>query len=166
MNNLERDSKQYDVLMMETTTQEKTVRDSDWCVPVKHVAKLNRMRGQTSTKTNIKFFVDPKEENRDNDTTPDCLGSKQSDLEDDATHICSCCVAGGTQWERKRNLTTKKPSVRFSSLKDADINFFEKGNADPVAKASGCRFMTLRSRHASGLVDKPSFDRVRRFKSK
>ena len=29
MNNLERDSKQYDVLVMETSTQEKTVRDSD-----------------------------------------------------------------------------------------------------------------------------------------
>ena len=42
MNNLERDSKQYDVLVMETSTQ-KTVRDGDWCVPVKHVAKLNRM---------------------------------------------------------------------------------------------------------------------------
>ena len=39
------------------------MRDSDWCVPVKHVAKLNRMRGQTSTKTNIKFFVNPEEEN-------------------------------------------------------------------------------------------------------
>ena len=29
MNNLERDSKQYDVLVMETSTQEKTVRDGD-----------------------------------------------------------------------------------------------------------------------------------------
>ena len=38
-NNLERDSKQYDVLVMEMSTQEKNVRDSDWCVPVKHVAK-------------------------------------------------------------------------------------------------------------------------------
>ena len=62
MNNLERDSKQYDVLVMETSTQEKTVRDGDWCVSVKHVAKLSRMRGSTSTKTNIKFFVDPEEE--------------------------------------------------------------------------------------------------------
>ena len=62
MNNLERDSTQYDILVMETSTQEKTMRDSDWCVPVKHVAKLNRMRGQTSTKTNMKFFVDPEEE--------------------------------------------------------------------------------------------------------
>ena len=62
---------------MEMATQEKTVRDSDWCVPVKHVAKLNRMTGQTSTKTNIKFFVDSEEENRDNDTTPDCLGSNR-----------------------------------------------------------------------------------------
>ena len=66
MNTLERDSKQYDVLVMETSTQEKTVRDSDWCVPVKHVAKLSSMRGSTSTKTNIKFFVDPEEEDRDN----------------------------------------------------------------------------------------------------
>ena len=41
MNDLERDSKQYDVLVMEMSTQ-KTVRDSDWCVPVKHVAKLRR----------------------------------------------------------------------------------------------------------------------------
>ena len=54
MNKLERDSKQYDVLVMETSTQEKTVRDGDWCVPVKHVAKLSRMRGSTSTNTNIK----------------------------------------------------------------------------------------------------------------
>ena len=43
MNKLERDSKQYDVLVMETSTQEKTARDGDWCVPVKHVAKLGRM---------------------------------------------------------------------------------------------------------------------------
>ena len=34
---------------MEMSTHEKTVSDSDLCVPVKHVAKLNRMRGQTST---------------------------------------------------------------------------------------------------------------------
>ena len=83
MNNLERDSKQYDVLVMETSTQEKTVRDGDWCVPVIHGAKLSRMRGSTSTKTNINFFVDTEEEDRDNDTTWDCLGSKQFALEDD-----------------------------------------------------------------------------------
>ena len=53
MNNLERDSKQYDVLVMETSTQEKIVRDGDWCVQVKHVSKLSRMRGSTSTNTNI-----------------------------------------------------------------------------------------------------------------
>ena len=75
---VERDSKQYDVLVMETSTQEKTVRDGDWCVPVKHVAKLSRMIGSTSTNTNIKFFVDPEEEDQDNDTTSDCLRSKQS----------------------------------------------------------------------------------------
>ena len=130
MNNLERDSKQYDVLVMETSTQEKTVRDGDWCVPVKHVAKLSRMRGSTSTKTNIKFFVDPEEEDRDNDTTSDCLGSKQFSLKDDVSHKCSCCEADGMQWKRTRNLTTKRTSVRFSSLTDADINFFEKGNTD------------------------------------
>ena len=83
MNSEERDSKQYDVLVLETSTQEKIVRDSDSCVPVKHVAKLGRMRGSTSTKTNIKFFVDPVEEDRDNDTTPECLGSKQFALEYD-----------------------------------------------------------------------------------
>ena len=82
------------------------------------------------TKTNIKFFVDPEEEDRDNDTTPDCLGSKQSVLEDDVSHKCSCCEAAGTQCERTRNLSTRKPSVRFSSLTDADINFFEKENTD------------------------------------
>ena len=108
MNNLERDSKQYDVLVMEMSTQEKNVRDSDWCVPVKHVAKLNRMTGQTSTKTDNKFFIDPEEENRDNDPTPDCLGLKQSDLEDNVSYKCSCCEAGGTLWERTRNLPTKK----------------------------------------------------------
>ena len=129
MNNLERDSKQYDVLVMETSTQEKTVRDGDWCVPVKHVAKLNRMRGQTSTKTNIKFFVGPEEEDRDNDTTPDCLGIKtvrpgircQLQLQ---------LLCGWWHWKRTRNLLTKKPSVRFSSLTNADINFFEKENTD------------------------------------
>ena len=31
MNNLERDSKQHDVLVMEMSTQEKTVRNSGWC---------------------------------------------------------------------------------------------------------------------------------------
>ena len=36
------------------------MRDSDWCVPVKHVAKISRMRESTSNKTNIKFFVDPR----------------------------------------------------------------------------------------------------------
>ena len=130
MNNLERDSKQYDVLVMVTSTQEKTVRDGDWCVPVKHVAKLSRMRGSTSTKTNIKFCVDPEEEDRDNDTTSDCLGSKQFALKDDVSYKCSCCEADAMQWKRTRNLPIMKPSVRFSSLTDADINFFEKFNTD------------------------------------
>ena len=172
MNNLERDSKQYDVLVMETSTQEKTVRDGDWCVP----AKLSHMRGSTSTNTNIKFFVDPEEEDRDNDTTSYCLGSKQFALKDDLSYKCSCCEADGMQWKRTRNLSTKRPSVRFSSLTGADINFFEKGqhglvrastkHLGAVAKASGCRFRSRRNSHASGLVDKPSFDRVRWVKSK
>ena len=42
MNNLERASKQYDALVMEMSTQEKTMRDSDWCVPVKHVANQDK----------------------------------------------------------------------------------------------------------------------------
>ena len=116
--------------MMETLTQEKTVRDGDWCVPVKHVVKVTRMRGSTSTKTNIKFFVDPEEEDRDNDTTSDSLGSKQFALEGYVSYKCSCCEADGMQWKRTRNLRIMKPSVRFSSLTDADINFFEKGNTD------------------------------------
>ena len=175
MNNLERDSKQYDVLVMESSTQ-KTVRDGDWCVPVKHVAKLSRMRGSTSTKTNIKFFVDSEEEDRDNDTTSDCLGSKQFALEDDVGYKCSCCEDDGMQWRRKRNLSIMKPSVRFSRTTDADISFFEKGKYGPVrastkhlgavAKASGCRFRNWRNSHASGLVGKSSFDRVRWVKSK
>ena len=76
MNTLERDSKQYDVLVMETSTQEKTARDSDWCVPVKHIAKLSRMRGSTSTKTHIKFFVVPEEEDRDNEHNTELFGLK------------------------------------------------------------------------------------------
>ena len=130
MNNLERDSKQYDVLVMDMSTQKENVRDSDWCVPVKHVAKLNRMRGHTSTTTDNIFFIGPEEENRDNDTISDCLGSKQFALEDGVSYKCSRCEAGGTQWKRTRNLSAKKSSVRFSSLTDADINFFEKGNTD------------------------------------
>ena len=93
--------------------QEKTVRDGDWCAPVKHIAKLSHLRGSTSTKTNIKFFVDPEEEDRDNDTTSDCLGSKQFALEDDVSYKCSCCEADGMQWKRTRNLTIMKPSARF-----------------------------------------------------
>ena len=42
------------------------------------------MRGLTPTKTNINFFVDPEEESRDNDSTTDRLGTKQSDLEGSA----------------------------------------------------------------------------------
>ena len=80
--------------------------------------------------TNIKFFVDPEEEDRDKDTTSDCLGSKQVALKDDVSYKCSCCEAGGTQWKRTRNIITKKPNAPHSSLTDADINFFEKGNTD------------------------------------
>ena len=64
-------------------------------------------------KTNIKFFVDPEEEDRDNDTTPECVGSKQFALEDDVSYKCNCCEADGTQWKRTRNLSIQKPSVRF-----------------------------------------------------
>ena len=42
----------------------------------------------------------------------------------------SCCEVDGMQWKRTRSLTIMKPSVRLSSLTDADINFFEKGNTD------------------------------------
>ena len=110
MNNLERDSKQkkYDVLVMEVSTHEKIVRDSDWCVPVKYVAKLNRMRGQTPTKTNINFFVDPEEESRDNDATTDRLGTNQSDLEGSANCKCSCCEVDDTQRQQMRGLPCKK----------------------------------------------------------
>ena len=142
MNNVERDSKQYDVLVMETSTQEKTVRDSDWCVPVKHVAKLGRMRGSTSTKTNIKFFVDPEEEDRDNDTTPDCLGSKQFALEYDVGCKCNCCEAGGTQWKRTRNLPIKKPSVRFSQPDRCRHQFLREGEYGLV-RASTKRLGTV-----------------------
>ena len=176
MNNLERDSKQYDVLLMETSTQEKTVRDGDWCVPVKHVAKLSRMRGSTSTNTNIKFFVDPEEEDRDNDTTSDCLGSKQFSLKDDVSHKCSCCEADGMQWKRTRNLPTKRTSVRFFQPDRCRHQFLREGQYGPVrastkhlgavSKASVCRFRSWRNSHASGLVDKPSFDRVRWVESK
>ena len=174
MNNLERDSK-HDVLVMDMSTQEKTMRDSDWCVPVKHVAKLNRMRGQTSTKTNMKFFVGPEEEDRDNDTTPECLGSKQFALEDDVSYKCSCCEADGTQWKRTPNLPAKKPSVRFFQLDRCRHQLFREWKYGPVrastkhlgavAKASGCRLRSWRNCHASGLVDKPSFDGVRWLKS-
>ena len=44
------------------------MRDSNRCVPVKHVAEFNRMRGQTSTKTHTKFFVDPEDENQNSST--------------------------------------------------------------------------------------------------
>ena len=97
---------------------------------VKYVAKLNRMRGQTPTKTNINFFVDPEEESRDNDATTDRLGTKQSDLKGSANCKCSCCEVDDTQREHMRGLPCKKSSACVSSLKDADINFFETGNTD------------------------------------
>ena len=152
------------------------MRDGDWCVLVKHVAKLSRMRGSTPTKTNIKFFVDPEEEDRDNDTTSDCLGSKQFALEDDDSCKCSCCEADGMQWKRTRNLTIMKPSVRFFQPDRCRHPFLRQGHyglvrastkhLGAVANASGCRFRSWRNSHASGLVDKPSFDRVRWVKSK
>ena len=58
------------------------------------------------------------------------MGSKQFALEDGVSYKCRCCEAGGTQWKRTRILSTKKLSVRFSSLTDADIYIFEKGNTD------------------------------------
>ena len=108
--------------------------------------------------------------------TQHCLGSTQFDLEDDVSYKCSCCEADGTQWKRTRNLTTKKPSVLFSSLTGADINFFKKSNTDlcelqqntwaPLPKALVVDSGAGGNRHASGLVDKPSFDRIRSFKRK
>ena len=142
---------------METSTQETIVRDGDWCVSVRHDAKLSRMRGSTSTKTNIKFFVDPEEEDRDNDTTSDCLGSKQFALEDDVSDTCSCCEADGMQWKRTRNLSAKS---RHQFLREAQYGLVRAStkHLGAVAKASGCRFRSWKNSHASGLVDKPSFD--------
>ena len=176
MNNLERDSKQYDGLMMETSTQEKTVRDGDWCVPVKHVAKLSRMRGSTSTNTNIKFFVDPEEEDRDNDATSDCLGSKQFSLKDDVSHKCSCCKTDGIAVETNAESHHQEDKCTFFQPDRCRHQFLREGQYGLVrastkhlgafAKASGCRFRSWRNSHASGLVDKPSFDRVRWVESK
>ena len=142
MNYLERDSKQF-VLMMEMF--------SDWCVPVKHVAKLSRMRGSTSTKTNIKFFVDPEEEDRDNDTTSDCLGSKDVALEDDARYTCSCCEAGATGWQRTRYLSHQEVKCTLNRcrqfLRQGEYGFVRSSTTlGAIAKASGCRFWSLRNR--------------------
>ena len=134
MNNLERDSKQYDVLLMETSTHEKIVRDSDWC-SVKHVAKLSRMRGSTSTKTKIKFSVDPEEEDRDKDTTPDCVGSKQVALEDDVSWKCNCCEAEGTQWKRTRIRHIRKGKCAFRDGQYGPVRASTK-HLGAVAKAS------------------------------
>ena len=84
MNNLERDSKQYDVLVMGISTQEKTVRDSDWCVLVKHVAKLDRMRGHQPRQASNSLLIQRKR--TETMTTPNCLGLKQFDLEDDDSY--------------------------------------------------------------------------------
>ena len=152
------------------------MRDSDWCVPVKHVAKLSRVTGSTSTKTNIKFFVDPEGDDRDNDTTPDCVRSKQFALEDDVSYMCNCCEAEDAQWKRPRNLSIKKAKCTFFQLNRCRHQFLREvqcglvrastKHLGAVAKALGCRFECWRNRHACRLVDKPSFDRVRRNKSK
>ena len=149
MNNLERDSKQYDVLVMETSTQ---MRDSDWCVPVKHVAKLNRMKGQTSTKANIKFFVDPEEENRDNDTTLDCLGSKQSEHETMSITIAvvvRLVTLSGNEREvsspRRQVYVFQLDRCRHQFLREEEYRLVRASteHLGAVAKASGYRFRSL-----------------------
>ena len=162
MNNLERDSKQYDVLVMETSILEKNRERTPVTVPVKHVAKLSRMRGST--------------EDGDNDTTPDCVGSKQLALEGRCQLQCNCCEDEWHAVEANAKSLHQKAKCTFFQLDRCRHQFLREGQYGPVrastkhlgavAKAPGCRFRSWRNRYASGLVDKPSFDRGRRVKSK
>ena len=51
-------------------------------------------------------------------------------MEDDASYECSCCEDGDFGRDQTRNIFSKKSSARVTSLKDADINLFEKGNTN------------------------------------
>ena len=64
--------------------------------PSNMLPKSTASEDRHQPRQNIKFFVDPEEEDRDNDTTSDCLGSRQFALEDDVSYKCSCCEAVGT----------------------------------------------------------------------
>ena len=166
-----------DVLVMEMSTQEKFVRDSDWCVPVKHVAKLNRMRGSTSTKTNNQFFVDPEEENRNNDTTPEIAWDQNSSpwktMSVTNAVVVRLMALSGSESEISPHQEAKYTCRQLDRCRHQLLQEGEYGlvrastkHLGTVAKTSGCRFRSWRNHHASGLVDKRSFDRVRRFKSK
>ena len=110
------------------------------------------------------------------DINQDAWDQKQFALEDDVSYKCSCCEADGMQRKRTRSLPIMKPSARFSQPDRCRHQFLREGqhglvlastkHLGAVAKASGCRFRSWRNSHASGLVDKPSFDSVQWVKSK
>ena len=114
-------------------------------------SKLNRTRGQTPTKTNINFFVDPEEESRDNDATTDRLGTNQSDLEGSANCKCSCCEVDDTQREQMRGLPCKKfnkcmcfqlEGCRYQFLREREYGLVRAPveHLGTFAKTFGCRF--------------------------
>ena len=113
MNNLERDSKQYDVLVMETSILEKNRERTPVTVPVKHVAKLSRMRGST--------------EDGDNDTTPDCVGSKQLALEGRCQLQCNCCEDEWHAVEANAKSLHQKAKCTFFQLDRSRHQFLREG---------------------------------------
>ena len=125
MNNLERNSKQYDVLLMEMSTQEKKRETVTGVFPSNTFPNSTaREDSHRPRQTSNSLLIQRK---RTEIMTQHWIVWDQNS---DVIHKCSCCEADGTMWKRKRSLPTKKPSVRFSSLTDADINFFEKGSTD------------------------------------
>ena len=157
---------------METSIQEKTRRDSEWCVPVKHVAKLNRMRGQTSTKTNIKFFVDPEEREPRQMTQHQIVWDQNSSTWKtmSVTNAVVVRLVALSASEREISLHLEAKCTFFQLVR-CRHQLLPKGELRPVraptkhlgavAKASDCRFRSWRHRHARRLADKPSSDRVR-----
>ena len=104
--------------------------------------------------------------------TPDCVGSKQFALEG----RCQLQMQLLWGWWHAVEANAKSPHQeakctflqfdRCRHLWEGQYGLVRASTKHLGAVAKGCRFRSWRNRHASGLVDKPPFDRVRWVKSK
>ena len=147
------------------------MRDSDWCVPVKHVAKLSRVRGSTSTKTSSNSLLIQRK--RTETMTQHRIARNQNSSPWKMMSVSNAAVVRLVALSRsEREISPPRSQVYVFPARQMQTSISSRrGNTDlcelqqkhlgTVATASGCRFRSWRNSHASGLVDKPSFDRVR-----